>query len=54
MKKTYRVPSAELIALETEEILDISYTGSGSFLEDSKDNPSSKNPSSDFGDVSLF
>ena len=29
MKKTYIAPSAERIALETEEILEISFTGSG-------------------------
>lgn len=54
MKKIYTAPSAERIALETEEILNISYTGSGSVLEDSDENNSSKNPATDFGDVSLF
>ena len=54
MKKTYIAPSAERIALETEEILEISYTGIGTILGDSDKNPSSKNPATDFGNVSLF
>jgi len=54
MKKIYTTPAAEHIAFESEEILEISYTGSGSVLEDSDSNNSSKNPAKDFGDVSLF
>ncbi len=54
MKKIYTAPSAERIALDTEEILNISFTGSGSILDDSDKNNSSKNPATDFGDVSLF
>ena len=54
MKKIYTAPSAERIALETEDVLNISYTGSGSILNDSDKNNSSKNPATDFGGVSLF
>lgn len=54
MKKFYMTPAAERIAFESEEILDISFTGSGSILDDSDSNNSSKNPATDFGDVSLF
>ena len=54
MKKTYTSPFAERITLETEEILDISFTGSGTVLEASDSNASSKNPATDFGNVSLF
>ncbi len=54
MKKIYTAPSAERIALETEDILDISYTGNSSVLKDSDDNNASKSPAKDFGDVSLF
>lgn len=50
MKKTYTAPSAERVALETEEILDISFTGAGTVLDDKKP----ENPASDFGNVSLF
>ena len=52
MKKTYIAPSAERIALETEEILGISFTGTGSILENKTD--ADKTPSTDFGNVSLF
>ena len=54
MKKTYAAPSAEHIALETEAVLEISYTGSGSLLDDSAGNNSSKYPATDFGKVPLF
>ena len=54
MKKTYTAPSAESIALETEAVLEISYTGSGSLLDDSAGNNSSKDPATDFGKVPLF
>ena len=37
MKKTYIAPSAERIALETEEILEISFTGIGTVLEEKTD-----------------
>ncbi len=50
MKKTYQAPFAEQIAFETEEILEISFTGSGTILEDQK--PSA--PEKEFGNVSLF
>ena len=50
----YTSPFAERITLETEEILNISFTGSGTVLEDSDSNASSKNPATDFGNVSLF
>ncbi len=50
MKKTYMAPSAEKISFQTEEILGISFTGSGTVLDDKK--PSS--PATEFGDVSLF
>ena len=52
MKKTYIAPSVERVALETEEILEISYTGTGSVLEEKTD--SDKKPATDFGNVSLF
>ena len=52
MKKTYDAPSAKSIAFETEEILGISYTGSGTALEEK--NPADKKPASEFGDVTLF
>ena len=52
MKKTYIAPSAERIALETEEILGISFTGTGSILENKTD--ADKTPSTDFGNVSRF
>ena len=54
MKKTYIVPSAERVTFDTEDILDISFTGNSSILKDSDDNKSSKNPAKDFGNVSLF
>ena len=54
MKKAYRAPSAERISLETEDVLNISFTGSGAVLEDSDQNPSSKSPAGNFGDVDLF
>lgn len=54
MKKTYFAPAAESVTFDTEEILNISFTGSGSVLDDSDTNKSSKNPSTDFGNVSLF
>ena len=50
MKKTYEAPSAELTCFETEEILGISFTGSGPVLDDKKPEA----PAKDFGDVSLF
>ena len=52
MKKTYITPSAERIALETEEILEISFTGIGTVLEEKTD--ADKKAESDFGNVSLF
>ena len=52
MKKIYIAPSAERVAFNTEEILEISYTGTGSFLEDKTN--SDKKPATDFGNVSLF
>ena len=54
MKKTYIVPSAERVIFDTEDILDISFTGTGSVLTDSDKNNSSKTPASDFGNVNLF
>ena len=52
MKKTYTAPSAELTLFETEEILGISFTGSGSVLEEKT--AADKAASSDFGNISLF
>ncbi len=52
MKKTYIAPSAESIALETEEILGISYTGNGSALDEK--NEADKKPATEFGDIDLF
>jgi len=50
MKKTYVTPEASSIELESEEILSISYTGSGALLDDRKP----ADPAKDFGDVDLF
>ena len=52
MKKTYIAPTAESVAFDTEEILGISYTGTGSVLTDSDTNKSSATDK--FGGVSLF
>ena len=51
MKKTYEAPSAKNIAFVTEEILGISFTGSGSILDPTE---ADKNPATDFGKVPLF
>ena len=51
MKKTYEAPSAELTCFDTEEILGISFTGSGTILDPTE---ADKNPATDFGKVSLF
>ena len=51
MKKTYEAPSAELTRFDTEEILGISFTGSGSILDPTE---ADKYPSADFGKVPLF
>lgn len=50
MKKTYVAPSAELTCFDTEEILNISFTGGGAVLDDKKP----ETPASDFGNISLF
>ena len=52
MKKTYIAPSAEHVALETEEILGISFTGTGSVLEEQT--AADKAATSDFGKIPLF
>ena len=52
MKKTYNAPCAELTSFDTEEILDISFTGTGSVLEEKTE--ADKKPASDFGNISLF
>ena len=52
MKKSYIAPSAESVSFDTEEILGISYTGTGGALKDK--NNADKTPSSDFGKVNLF
>ncbi len=52
MKKTYSAPCAELTRFDTEEILDISFTGTGSVLEEKTE--ADKNPASDFGNIPLF
>jgi|GEM_PF-1508849 len=54
MKKTYCAPDLASVNFDTEEILNISFTGTGTVLGDSDDNKSSKNPASDFGGVTLF
>jgi len=50
MKKTYTAPLAEQIFLETEDVLNISFTGSGSILDEKKP----WDPATDFGKVDLF
>ena len=50
MKKTYEAPYAELTRFETEDVLGISYTGTGTILVDKKPEA----PAKDFGSVSLF
>ena len=50
MKKTYIAPSAESVSFDTEEILNISFTGSGTVLDDKKPEA----PAKDFGNISLF
>ena len=52
MRKTYTAPSAEKIALETEEILVISFTGTGSLIEEK--NEADKKPAFNFGSIELF
>ena len=52
MKKTYIAPSAESVSFDTEEILGISYTGTGGAMKDKTN--SDKAPSSEFGKVNLF
>lgn len=54
MKKIYEAPLAKTVSFETEEILGISFTGSGTILDDSDSNASSKNPATDFGSVTLW
>ena len=54
MKKTYFAPEALSILLETEEIMDSSFTGNNAVLGDSDSNQSSKNPATNFGGIDLF
>lgn len=51
MRKTYTAPSAESVSFDTEEILDISFLGTGfKPLVDKKP----ETPSNDFGNITLF
>ena len=52
MKKTYFAPEASKISFETEEILEISFTGNGSILGEK--NEADKNPADGFGGIDLF
>ena len=52
MKKTYEAPSAELTQFDTEDILGISYTGTGSVLEEKTQADAAAE--SNFGKVNLF
>lgn len=50
MKKYYDAPRAELVSLETDEILAIS----GNVLLENVENITNKEPAKDFGDISLW
>lgn len=52
MKKTYVAPTAEITNFDTEEVLGISFTGTGTVLDEK--NAADKTAASDFGNVSLF
>ena len=55
VKKTYVAPSAKSVAFETEDILGISFPGTGSgLLTDSDTNKSSATATDKFGGVDLF
>lgn len=51
MKKIYSAPSAESVSFDTEDVLEISFTGTGVKPLDEK---KPENPAKDFGNVSLF
>ena len=53
MKKTYHTPALLSVAFDTEEILEISYNGGNSILEDK--NSADKKPADGFGNaVDIF
>ena len=52
MKKTYFTPEAFKVSFETEEILEISFTGNGSILGEK--NEADKSPADNFGGINLF
>lgn len=49
MKKTYKAPSAESVSFDTEETLNISFTGNKVVLDDKKPTDSA----TEFGQVSI-
>ena len=54
MKKTYTAPSVQSVAFDAEEVLSVSFKGTGPVLKDSDKNNSSKKPATDFGAADLF
>ena len=52
--KNYSAPKISSISFETEEVLEISFTGNSAVLSDSDNNKSSKNPANNFGGIDLF
>ena len=52
MKKTYLTPDASKIFFETEEILEISFTGNGSILDEKTE--ADKSAGDNFGGIDLF
>ena len=52
MRKTYTAPSVQAVAFDTEEIMDASFPGNLGILKDKTE--ADKNPSSGFGNVTLF
>jgi len=52
MKKTYQAPDASSIAFDTEEILNISFTGNGEVLGEK--NMADLSPSDEFGGIQIF
>lgn len=50
--KNYTTPSVEVVAFDTEDVLDISFPGNLGILKDKTE--ADKKPASDFGNISLF
>ncbi len=54
MKKTYIAPRAQDTVFDTENVLSVSFKGTGPVLKDSEKNNSTKAPATDFGTADLF